>query len=212
MPRRLIFYFLLISLSGCAHLDEFFSEPQGSIDFKGKYNNQYFKYQSIMYQNLALLPIRSSFGGGGDKRMTEILVRRIKEKMTGVYLISDDLADKFFTENDIWDDYFSFVSSHAAKGLSTDIDEMFELYSMLNVTTVFSVTSDFRFSGVEGLYPRNINAFASLQIFDFRSCRVIWDGLVDAQDVLLSKEEEDQVIKRTFKRVAERLINEILRQ
>lgn len=143
--------------------------------------------------------------------MADILVQVINERMTGVYLINDDLADKFFTEKDMWDDYFSYVSLHASKGLA-EVDELIELYSMLQVSIALSVTSDFRFSGVEGLYPRNINAFASFQIFDFRNRRIIWDGLVDAQDVVLSKEEEDAVTKKTFKLVADKLISEIMRQ
>jgi hypothetical protein len=210
MTRKSFLYILLIFLTGCAFINILIGEEE-NIAFKGKQTNQFFNYRQLMHQNVAILPIRGSMGGGGgDDRLNAILVQTIKEKLPGIYLISDDSADKYFTENDMWDDYFSYVSLHAAKGL-VEIDILIDLYSNMQVTTIFSITSDFRFSAVEGMFPRNFNTFVSLQILDLRSKQIIWDGLVDAQEVVESKEEEDETARKTFKKVADRVLAEVMR-
>jgi hypothetical protein len=149
-------------------------------------------------------------GGGGDDRLNKVLMDTIKKKLPGIYLITDDQADRYFTDNDMWDDYFSYVSLHAARGL-VEIDELINLYSPMQVTTVVSITSDLRFSGMEGLYPRNFNTFASAQIIDLKSRKIIWEGLVESQIVIEFEDEKDEMVKQAFKKVADRLLVEITR-
>jgi hypothetical protein len=212
MSRKLSLFALVILLFGCAAIDNYIeglTETEENIVFSGKPTNRFFNYQQLTHQNVAMLPIRSSMGGSDD-RLNSILVQAIKEKLPGINLITDDQADSYFTDNDIWDDYFSYVTFHATKGL-VEIDTLIELYSQLKATTVFSVTSDFRFSGIEGMYPRNFNTFASLQIFDFKNRQIIWEGMVEIQVIIPSQEEEDQIVKKAFKRVSEKLLSEVVR-
>jgi hypothetical protein len=207
-----LFYALAIFFFGCTAIDniiETFTETQDNIAFSGKPANRFFNYRQMTHQNVAILPIRSTMGGA-DYRLKTILVQTIKEKLPEINLITDDQADRYFTDNDIWDDYFSYVSFHAAKGL-VEINTLIDLYSKLQVTVVFSITSDYRFSAIEGMYPRNFNTFVSLQIFNFRNRQIIWEGLIEMQEVIFSEEEEDEMVKKTLKRVSEKLLNEVVR-
>lgn len=211
MPRKLLIYPLAILLAGCATVNniiEIFTETQDNIIFSGKPANRSFNYKQIEHQNVAMLPIRSTMGGADD-RLKAILVQAIKEKLPEINLITDDQADSYFTDNDLWDDYFSYVSFHAAKGL-IEIDTLIDLYSRLQVMIVFSITSDYRFSAIEGMYPRNFNTFVSLQIFDFRNRQIIWEGLIEIQEVIEFQEEEDEIVKKTFKRASEKLLNQVV--
>ncbi len=218
MPRKLAFYFLVVLLSGCAsiesfdtYLDSLIEPPQENTRFSGKPTNRFFNYRQLSRQNVALLPVRGSMGGGGgDERVAPVLIPVIREKLPQIYLITDDQADSYFTNNDMWDDYFSYVAFYSAKGL-VDFDTLIGLYSQLSATIVFAITSDLFFNAVEGMYPRNFNTFLSIQVFDMRTRQVIWDGMVELQEVIESKEETERVVRKSYQKVAERLLTELTR-
>lgn len=219
MPQKLICYLLLILLSGCASIESFDAyidslfepPPQDTTKFTQQPNNRFFNYRQLSRRNVVLLPVRGSMGGGGgDERVAPILIPIIKERLPEIYLITDDQADRYFTDNDIWDDYFSYISFYSAKGL-VDIDTLVELYSQLSVATIFAITSDLFFTGVEGMYPRNFHTFISIQVFDVGTRQVVWDGMVEAQEVIESKEESDKIVKKSYQKIAQRLMTELTR-
>ncbi len=213
---KLAFYFFVLFLTGCASIERFDTyidslfEPE-MTRFSGKPANRLFNYRQLSHQNVALLPVRGSMGGGGgDERVAPVLIPIIKERLPEIYLITDDQADSYFTDNDIWDDYFSYVAFYSAKGL-VDIDTLVGLYSQLSATIVFAITSDLFFTGVEGLYPRNFNTYLSIQVFDMRTRQVIWDGMVEVQDVIESKEETERIVRKNYQKIAQRLLTELTR-
>ena len=209
--RHLLSFFLFILLSGCTGvLHSLFPELKDNTVFQGKMTNRFFDYRDLKSRKVVLLPIRASMGGGGDDRLNAILIQTIKEKLPGIYLITDEQADRYFTEKDMWDDYFSYVSIYDAKGL-VEIDELSNLYSHLQATVIFAITSDFRFWGMEGMYPRNFTTFVSMQIFDLIKREILWDGLAEAQDVIESEEDKDMIAKNVFTKVTKRLLTEITR-
>lgn len=182
-----------------------------TITFTGNHNNRKFNHQQLQKQNIALLPIRSSMGGGGtdDDHLSNILADTINKNLPQAHLLTDKMVDKYFTEHDMWDEYFSYIALFMARGL-VKTEEMEKLYSKLEVSKTILITSDYHFSGITKLYPKEFNIFVSVQIFDLKTRKIIWDGIVNAHDFIQSKKVEDESLKMIYQAVADKLLTEIM--
>jgi hypothetical protein len=212
--KRLIYFFfiILIIFASTGHLHAGPGKATHTVTFTGNYNNRKFNHKQLQKNNVALLPIRSSMGGGGteDDQLNDILVDSIKIQLPKVHLFTDKMVDKFFTEKDMWEEYFSYITQYMGRGL-VKVDEMEKLYSNLKITKAILVTSDFHFSGVGNIYPKEYNIFLSVQIYDIKKRKIIWDGMVNAHDFIKSKKDEDKSIKKVYWEVADKLLAEIMR-
>ncbi len=214
--KRLIYLLSIIFVTNLATTHSTHATPipgkiTSNLSFTGNQGNWSFSYKKLIKQNIAILPVRSSMGGGADDdRLSPILVRTIKRKLTDINLFSDKMVDDFFTEKDMWDEYFAYINQYMSRGL-VKIDEMEKLYAKLDITKVILITSDFNFSGAEYIYPKEFNIFVSVQIYDIKKHKIIWDGMINANDFIKSKKDENKTIKRIYHEVAYKLLNEIMR-
>ncbi len=216
MYSKCILNFLIIILLCFAHAPILHASPSSgkityTLSFTGNQTNWNFNHKELLHQNIAILPVRSSMGGGvDDDQLSPLLAKIIKRKLAEVNLFTDKMVDKYFTEHDMWDVYFAYINQYMTRGL-VKIDEMEKLYSKLEISKVILITSDFHFSGAEYLYPKEFNVFVSVQMFDLKKRKVIWDGMVNAHDFIRSKKDESKTTRRIYHEVANKLINEIMR-
>ncbi len=215
LPKQImrLHIIILICLSSTHPLHAGPGNTSSTVSFTGSKTNWAFDHKQLLNQKTAILPIRSSMGGGGtdDDLLHNILVDTIKKKLPQVPLFTDNMVDAYFTEKDMWDEYFAYITQFMAKGLGkTEVME--KLYSKMEISNIILITSDYNFSGIGVLYPKEFDIFVSLQIYDIKQHKVIWDGYVNAHDFIKYPKYEVKILKQVYRAISDKLLTEIMRK
>jgi hypothetical protein len=94
-----------------------------SVKFSSNTLNAIFMPNELLNKVVVLLPTRSGMGGNAsDEPVTRSLNHNFKKVFHDSTIITDDEIDKYFTDNNRWDDYFSYIQHYSAKGIFGESD------------------------------------------------------------------------------------------
>ncbi len=189
--------FSIIYLTGCIEisLPEFLKEPEtGRVSFRlGEVDKaSMLNLGKIKAATIALLPVRSSMGGGlGEEVVTKYFYENLADRYKNIKFISNEEVSDFFTDLDMWDDYFEYLTRyHQSAVADTNFDELKGLYQKLKADYIININSDYI---PIPRYPTMFEVNIQAQIWDIDSAKMIWEGLVQGRDMVISEEEEVRI-------------------
>ncbi|MFQ5645866.1 MAG: hypothetical protein ACE5GM_02965 [bacterium] len=184
------------------------------VKFTPDAGNVSFHMSQTENKTIAVLPVRSGMGGGGSEEVVTVYINSAFKKIVkGVTLITDKQADRLFTDMDLWDDYFAFIAPYTRKGITggEDLADIDRLYSAIKADYIITVTSDYRFHSIGGLYPRAFFLYINLQIWDIKNKQKVWGGICNGETKALAAQDENRVTHETADRAAQRVFYELVK-
>ncbi len=200
----------LVSCSNSAVL-EFFQEPEtAKVDFKVGAVNKAAEFNLSRLRNvtIALLPVRSSVGGGlGEEVVTKYFYENIAKKFNNIKFISAAQASDLFTDVDLWEDYFAYLEKyHQAAVADKNFDELRGLYQKLGAGYIININSDYP---IIPKYPGVFETNIQVQIWDINSGKKIWEGFGRGRDMIFSADDVESVKQKLVDWVCRRMAEEM---
>lgn len=208
--------FLLICVVGCVEisLPEFFKEPEtGKVVFRlgGIAQSQKLDLDKIKAATIVLLPVRSAMGGGlGEEVVTKYFYKNLIKRYKNIKFIPNDEVSDFFTNLDMWDDYFTYlVKYHKSAVADTNFDELRGLYQKLEANYIININSDYI---PIPRYPSMFEVNVQAQIWDINSGKMVWEAFVLGRDMVVSEEEEAGIREKMVDWACRHIVGEMGRE
>lgn len=184
-----------------------------SVDFTSSKFNTYFSANSLVGKVIIILPTRSSMSvSTSDEQVTNSLNNALKKKLNKSKIITDNETDKYFTDNDTWDNYFSYVSSYSEKGIlqKEDLAKPIELYAAFKPDYIAVATSDPFMLSAGSNHSQILNLYVDLQMWDLNAKQRVWGGICSGETLIYNKDEKEEIYQQLADLLAMRIAEEII--
>lgn len=185
-----------------------------SLDFSSSKLNKQFLASSLTGKVIIILPTRSSIGGGGsDEQVTNFLNSSLKKMLNKSKVITDNEMDKYFTDNDEWDNYFSYIASYSAKGIlqKGDLEKPVKLYAAFKPDYIVVATTDPFMLSAGSNYSQVLNLYIDLQIWDLHAKQKVWGGICSGETTIYGKDDQEKIYQQLANLLAQRIVGEIIK-
>jgi hypothetical protein len=146
-------------------------------------------------------------GGLGEESVTKYFYENLVKRFNNIKFINDEEASDFFTEIDMWEDYFVCLEKYSqASVVKANFNELKRLYQKLGTNLIINVNSDY--SSILR-YPHNFVIFIHAQIWDLSSGKLVWEGFGQGEEVVMSADDIERVRNKMANRVSKRMADEM---
>jgi hypothetical protein len=184
-----------------------------SIDFSSSKFNTHFLANSLEGKVIIILPTRSGISGStSDEQVTNSLNSTLKKMLNKSKIITDNEMDKYFTDNDTWDNYFSYIASYSEKGIlqKGDLEKPIKLYAAFKPDYIAVATSDPFMLSAGSNHSQVLNLYIDLQIWDVDAKQRVWGGICSGETLIYSKDEKEEIYQKLANLLAQRVAGEMI--
>lgn len=186
-----------------------------TINFSPSTFNTDFLANNLEGKVIIILPTRSSISGSGsDEPVTNSLNKNLRKALNKSRIITDNEMDKYFTDNDTWDNYFSYIANYSEKGIShkRDLEQAIKLYAAFKPDYIAVATSDPFMLSAGSNRSEILNLYIDLQIWDLNAKQRTWGGTCSGETLIYSKNEKEKIYQKLADLIAQRIARELINE